>query len=133
MAFSLNKVILIGNIGQDPETRFTQSNTPVTNFSMATTRSFKDKNDNWVNETDWHNVVAWNLSEWFRNNLKKGSKVCVEGRLQTSSYDDKDGNKRYKTEVIVSQIIPLDKSGNSTENYNVENPESPEDDKDLPF
>lgn len=110
MAFSLNRVTLIGNIGKDPETRFTTSNLAVTSFSVATQHGYKGKDGNWVNNTDWANVVAWSLSDFIRDNLKKGSKVYVEGRLTTRSYDDKEGNKRYVTEVIAdtSKIILLD-------------------------
>lgn len=112
MAFSLNKVMLIGNLGRDSETRFTTtSNIPVTSFSMATTYSRRDKEGNWTDETTWHNVVAFNLSEFYQGALKKGAKVYVEGRLQKREYTDKEGVKRYPVEVIVDQIIPLDSRG----------------------
>ncbi len=107
MAFSLNKVMLIGNLGGDAETRFVNDNFSVTEFSLATTRSYK-KNDEWVNETTWHKVVAYNLSDFYKDGLKKGKKYYIEGRLQKRSYEDKDGIKRYVTEIIAESLIPLD-------------------------
>ena len=108
MAFSLNRIELIGNLGKDCETRFTTNNVSVTNFSLATTYSYKGKDGNWVNETTWHNVVSFNLSDFFKENLKKGKKFYVEGRLQKRDYTDKEGIKRYSTEVISDKLIPLD-------------------------
>ncbi len=107
MAFSLNKVMLIGNLGGDEVTRFVNDNFSVTEFSMATTRSYK-KNDEWVNETTWHKVIAYNLSDFYKNKLKKGQKFYVEGRIQTRSYEDKNGITRYVTEIIAENLIPLD-------------------------
>lgn len=124
MAFSLNKVQLIGNLGQDAETRFTQNNTPVTSFSIATTRSYKGKDDNWVNETTWHNIVAWNLSDFYQKALKKGKKFYIEGRIQTRSYDDKEGIKRYVTEIVADSyngIIPLDSKDGGSNDYSSAN------------
>jgi single-strand DNA-binding protein len=118
MAFSLNKVQLIGVLGQDAETRFTQSNIPVTSFSIATTRSYK-KDDKYENETTWHNIVAWNLSDFYQQVLKKGKKFYIEGRLQTRSYEDKEGIKRYVTEIVADSfngIIPLEKNQNNEQN-----------------
>jgi len=108
MAFSLNKVMLIGNLGRDSETRVSPSNVSVTNFSIATENSYKGKDGNWVNETTWHNLVSFNLSDYFKEVLKKGAKVYVEGRIQTDNYTDKDGNKKYSTKIITDRIIPLD-------------------------
>ncbi|MFN3873040.1 MAG: single-stranded DNA-binding protein [Ignavibacterium sp.] len=109
MAFSLNKIMLIGNLGKDSETRFTTvDNFSVTNFTLATTYSFKNKNGEWTDETTWHNVVAFNLSDFMKENLKKGRKVYVEGRLVKRDYTDKDNVKRYVTEVRAERIIPLD-------------------------
>ena len=81
MAFSLNRIMLIGNLGRDAETRFTNNNVSVTNFSLATTHSYKGKDGDWVNETTWHNITGFNLSDYFKENLKKGKKFYVEGRL----------------------------------------------------
>ena len=113
MAFSLNKIMLIGNLGKDAETRFTTNNLSVTNYTLATTNSYKGKDGNWVNDTTWHNIVSFNLSDYFKDNLKKGKKFYVEGRLSKRDYTDKDGIKRYITEVISERIIPLDSSGDS--------------------
>ena len=137
MAFSLNKIQLIGNLGQDAEHRFTNNNVSVTKFSLATTHSYKGKDGNWVNETTWHNVVAFNLSDYFKENLKKGKKIYVEGRLTKSDYTDKEGVKRYSTEVFLEKIIPLDPTGGSDSNYSQESSSEPADsvseDDDLPF
>jgi single-strand DNA-binding protein len=115
MAFSLNKILLIGNLGNDAETRFTASNLSVTTFSLATTNSYKGKDGNWVNETTWHNVVSFNLSDYFKDVLKKGKKVYVEGRLTKRDYVDKENIKRYMTEVVSERIIPLEGKEEGTE------------------
>ncbi len=112
MAFSLNKVMLIGNLGDDAETRFINDNFSVTEFSLATTRSYK-KNEEWVNETTWHKVVCYNLSEFYKEQLKKGKKFYIEGRIQKRNYEDNSGVKRYVVEVISESIIPLDGRDNS--------------------
>lgn len=110
MAFSLNKIMLIGNLGRDVETRFTTGNVSISTFSLATTHSYKGKDGNWVNETTWHNVTVFNLSDYMKEQLKKGKKVYVEGRLTKKDYNDKEGVKRYSTEVISERIIPLEGS-----------------------
>lgn len=138
MAFSLNKIMLIGNLGQDAETRFTTNNVSVTNFSLATTHSYKGKDGNWVNETTWHNCVSFNLSDYFKEALKKGKKFYVEGRLTKRDYTDKEGIKRYSTDVFVEKLIPLEASGSSSDsNYSQENtssaPAGGNEDDDLPF
>lgn len=141
MAFSLNKIMLIGNLGKDAETRFTTAdNFSVTNFTLATTYSFKNKNGEWTDETTWHNIVAFNLSDFMKENLKKGKKVYVEGRLVKRDYTDKDNIKRYVTEVRAERIIPLDSNagtskeidGDAISNQEPEISESAEPD-DLPF
>jgi len=103
--------MLIGNLGRDAETRFTTTNVSVTTFTMATTNSYKGKDGNWTNETTWHNIVGYNLSDYFKENLKKGKKFYVEGRLNKRDYTDKDGIKRYSTEVVAEKIIPLESGG----------------------
>ncbi len=138
MAFSLNKIMLIGNLGRDAETRFTTNNVSLTNFTLATTHSYKGKNGDWVNETTWHNITAFNLSDYFKENLKKGKKIYVEGRLRKREYTDKDGNKRFATEVISDRIIPLEPSSESSaENSETSTSESVEpavdENEDLPF
>lgn len=138
MAFSLNKVMLIGNLGRDGETRVTSSNVSVTSFSIATENSYKGKDGNWVNETTWHNIVSWNLSDYFKEVLKKGSKVYVEGRIQTDNYTDKDGIKKYSTKIVTDRIIPLDGRGDSSSTSTSQKSEgesiAPEGEaEDLPF
>jgi single-strand DNA-binding protein len=104
---SVNKVILIGNLGRDAETKFTPSGVSVTRFSVATTRSWKDQQTNeWKEETNWTNIVLWR-QENLANYLTKGKQVYVEGRLQTRSYDDKDGKKVYATEVVADEVLLL--------------------------
>jgi single-strand DNA-binding protein len=106
MAQGLNRVQLLGNLGADPELRFTQGGTPVLNMRMATTESYLDKDKVRKERTDWHNIVVWGKrGEALAEILRKGSSCFVEGSLRTSSYEDRDGNKRYKTEVIVSNVI----------------------------
>ena len=136
MAFSLNKIMLIGRLGKDAETRFTTNNVSVTNYSLATDYSYKGKNGEWVNETTWHNIVSFNLSDYFKENLKKGKKIYVEGRLSKRDYTDKDGVKRYSTEVISERLIPLEptsESSASEENSVSVEPSVSNDNDDLPF
>lgn len=102
----MNKVILLGNLGADPELRFTQGSQAVLNMRIATTETYLDKDKVRRERTDWHNVVVWGKrGEALAKLLTKGSTVLVEGSLRTSSYDDRDGNKRYKTEVIASDVM----------------------------
>jgi single-strand DNA-binding protein len=111
LAFSLNKIQLIGNLGGDAEHRFTTSNVSVTKFTMATTHGQKNKDGNWVNETTWHNVVVFGISDFLKESLKKGRKFYIEGRLSKRDYTDKEGIKRYMTEVVADRyngLIPLD-------------------------
>jgi single-strand DNA-binding protein len=104
---SVNKVILIGHLGKDAETKFTPSGVSVTKFSVATNRRWKDQQTGeWKEETDWANVVLWR-QENLANYLTKGKQVYVEGRLQTRSWDDKDGKKQYMTEVVADEVILL--------------------------
>lgn len=107
---SVNKVILIGHLGKDPEVRYTSENVPVANFPLATTEYYKDRSGNRQEQTEWHNVVAWRqLAEICEKYLRKGKQIYVEGKLRTRSWDDKDGNKRYMTEVIADNITMLGK------------------------
>jgi len=104
---SVNKVILIGHLGKDAETRFTPSGVSVTKFSVATNRRWKDQQTgDWKEETDWSNVVLWR-QENLANYLTRGKQVYVEGRLQTRSYEDKDGKKVWATEVVADDVILL--------------------------
>jgi len=104
---SVNKVILVGNLGKDAETKFTPGGTAVTKFTIATGRRWKDQQSGeWKEETDWHNVVLWR-AENLANYLTKGKQVYIEGRLQTRSYEDKDGKKQWFTEVVAEDVILL--------------------------
>jgi single-strand DNA-binding protein len=106
MAEGLNRVMLLGNLGADPELRFTQGGQAVLNMRLATTESYLDKDRVRKERTDWHNVVVWGKrGEGLAKVLTKGSTIFIEGSLRTSSYDDRDGNKRYKTEVIAQNVI----------------------------
>ena len=109
MAKSVNKVILLGNVGKDPEIRSTGGGTMVANFTLATTDRQKDAQGNWQDRTEWHNLVAFTrLAEIVRDYVKKGSKLYVEGKIQTRSWDDKEtGAKRYRTEIIVNDLSLL--------------------------
>ena len=105
MAGSVNKVILVGHLGADPEIRYTQSGSPVANLRLATSESWKNKNGQKEERTEWHRIVAWSkLAELAGQYLSKGRQIFVEGRLQTRSWDDKDGNKRYSTEIVATNI-----------------------------
>jgi len=109
MSKSVNKVILIGNLGKDPEVKYTPSGMAVAKFSLATNDRFKDKEGNWQDRTEWHNLVAFQrTAEIAGEYLKKGRTVYIEGKLQTSSWDDKEtGAKKYKTEIIVNELVLL--------------------------
>src|SRR3989338_8404978 len=101
----VNKVILIGNLGKDPEIRYTPQGAAVCNFSIATSRAWKDKDGNKKEETDWHNIVAFGkLAEICGEYLSKGRQIYIEGRIQTRAWDDKDGNKRYTTEIVANTV-----------------------------
>jgi single-strand DNA-binding protein len=106
---SVNKVILIGNLGKDPEVKYTPSGMPVAKITLATNERFKDKSGEWQDRTEWHNVVLWQrLAEIAGEYLKKGGKVYIEGRLQTRSWDDKtSGQKKYMTEVVANDLVLL--------------------------
>src|SRR5689334_2139198 len=112
MAKDLNKVQLIGRLGQDPELKYTQSGVALVSFSVATGTKWKDQEGNWQERTEWHNVKAWRgLAETCSNYLKKGSKVYVEGRLETSNWEDENKKKHYKTEIVIDDMIMLDSKG----------------------
>lgn len=108
----VNKVILIGNLGADPELRYTTSGTAVATLSLATSRRWKDRDGNMQDETEWHRVIVWAQSaEFCGNYLSKGSKVYVEGRLQTRKWQDQNGNDKYTTEIIANTIQNLTPKG----------------------
>ncbi|MEK7130604.1 MAG: single-stranded DNA-binding protein [Patescibacteria group bacterium] len=106
----LNKVMLIGNLTRDPEVRTTPQGVPVASFGLATNLTWKDQSGNRQTKAEFHNIVAWRkLGETCGQYLKRGSKVYVEGRLQTRSWDDQSGNKKYRTEIILDSMIMLDR------------------------
>jgi single-strand DNA-binding protein len=109
MAKSVNKVILLGNVGKDPEIRSTGGGTMVANFTLATSDRYQDPQGNWQDRTEWHNLVAFKrTAEIVRDYVKKGSKLYIEGKIQTRSWDDKEtGAKRYRTEIIVNDLSLL--------------------------
>lgn len=136
----VNKVILVGNLGKDPEVRYLEGGTAVANFTLATSETYKDKSGNRIEQTEWHNVVVWRgLAEIAEKYLRKGSMVYVEGKLRTRQWEDKDGVKRYTTEIIADNMTML--GGKREESSNTPTPTatppqnipSPKDADDLPF
>jgi len=107
---SVNKVILIGNIGNPPQIRYTPSGVPVTSFSLATNETWLNSDNETINNTEWHNIVAWNkLAEFANEYLFKGQTIYIEGKIRSSQWDDeKTGQKRVKTEIYCSNIMPLE-------------------------
>jgi single-strand DNA-binding protein len=107
---SLNKAMIIGNLGKDPEMRYTPSGQAVTQFTVAVNRSYKGQNEEWKEETEWFRVVVWGqLAERAAERLRKGNKVYVEGRLQTRQWEDQSGQKRYTTELVANQVTNLER------------------------
>lgn len=106
----VNHVFLIGNLGKDPEIQYIEGNIPVAKFPLATTETYKDKKGNTVPQTEWHNIVLWRgLAELAAKYLHKGSLVHIEGSLRTRSWEDKDKNRRFMTEIIATNLVMLDK------------------------
>lgn len=147
MAGSVNKVILIGNLGRDPEVRYLESGVPVARFSIATSESYTDKTTGEKREvTDWHNIVLWRgLAKVTESYVKKGMKVYIEGKLKTRSWQDENNQTRYSTEVVADQMTMLSRADDTQQRNNypdsVENKPvkpaekdiSPEPEDDLPF
>jgi len=137
----VNKVILIGNLGKDPEVRYLENGVAVANFSLATTENYKNKDGERVSQTEWHNIVLWRgLAEIAEKWLKKGSSVFIEGKIRTRKWEDKDGNTRYNTEILADNMTMLGKKDAGTteviSNDNTSTEESiPKEEKgdDLPF
>ena len=122
---SLNKAMIIGRLGQDPDVRYTQSNTAVANMSVATSERYKDKSGEWKENTEWHRVVAWGrTAEICQEYLKKGSLVYIEGPIQTRQWEDKDGQTRYTTEIKALTMTMLDSKGSG--NNGGRTPEKPD-------
>ena len=109
MARTLNKVMLIGNVGNDPELKFTPSGIPVVTFRIATSESWKDRDGNTKEHTDWHTVVAWRgLADIISKLVKKGSRIYIDGRIQTRNFEDKQGNKKHIVEILAENMLLLD-------------------------
>jgi len=124
----VNKVILIGNLGKDPEVRYLDNGVAVANMSIATTENYKNKEGDRVSQTEWHDVVLWRgLAEIAEKYLKKGSSVYIEGKIRTNKWVDKDENTRYKTEILADKLNMLGRSVNSDDNN------TPSTEDDLPF
>jgi single-strand DNA-binding protein len=129
---SLNKVMLIGNLGKDPEVRYMASGAAVANFSIATNERYKDQEGNWNEKPEWHRVVFFGkIAEVAGQYLNKGSKVYIEGRLQTRDWKDKEGNKRYTTEIVGRDLIMLGGRGEPSGTNDDYQP--PTEDDDIPF
>jgi single-strand DNA-binding protein len=108
----VNKVVLIGNLGKDPDVQFLEGNIGVAKFPLATTETYKDRNGKLISQTEWHTVVLWRgLAELAQKYLHKGSLIFIEGRLHTRNWEDKEGNKKFATEVVGDNLIMLDKRG----------------------
>jgi single-strand DNA-binding protein len=111
---SLNKVMIIGHLGADPDVRYSQNNTAIATLSVATNERYKDQNGDWQESTEWHRIVAFGrVAEICQEYLKKGSKIYIEGSLQTRSWEDKDGVKKYTTEIKARTLFMLDGKGES--------------------
>lgn len=114
----VNRVMLIGNLGRDPDLQYLEGNIAVAKFPLATTETFKDKNGNLVSQTEWHTVVLWRgLAELAQKYLHKGSLVFIEGRLRTRTWEDKDKNRRFSTEIVGDNLVMLDKRKENGEPY----------------
>lgn len=136
MSRGLNKVMIIGNLGRDPELRYTPSGRPVTTFSVAASRNWTTAESQKRSETEWFNIVAWgSLAEICKQHLKKGQQVYVEGRLQTRHWEDEAGNKRSATEIVAREMIMLGERREKVEGENTEPGENyPEgEEEDFPF
>ncbi len=111
----VNRVMLIGNLGKDPDMQFLEGNIGVAKFSLATTETYKDRSGKLISQTEWHTVVLWRgLAELAQKYLHKGSLVYIEGRLKTRSWEDKEGNKKFATEIVGDNLIMLDKRNDGT-------------------
>ena len=144
----VNRVMLIGNLGRDPDVQYLEGNIAVAKFPLATTETFKDRAGKLISQTEWHTVVLWRgLAELAQKYLHKGSLVYIEGRLRTRSWEDKEGNKKFATEVVGDNLIMLDKRSDTAhggvahgatntdnlEGFNVDIPRHGEPSQDLPF
>ncbi|MCX8050667.1 MAG: single-stranded DNA-binding protein [Chlorobi bacterium] len=135
VARSLNKVLLIGNVGKDPEIRYTPAGVPVAQFSLATNETWRDKEGQLQESTEWHTIVAWrNLAELAERHIQRGTRLFVEGRIRSRSYEDSSGTKRYVFEIIADSIILLDgRKEQGTSSPPDTPPESSSSGDDVPF
>ncbi len=134
MARSLNKVMIIGHLGRDPEMRYTPSGKPVTTFTVATGRLWKSSDGEQHSETEWFNVVAWgSLAERCKNYLSKGQQVYVEGRLQTRKWDDNEGTKHVSIEIVANEMLMLGERKDSYNNQNGDSSLPEETEEEFPF
>lgn len=134
MSRGLNKVLIIGRLGRDPEMRYTPSGRPVTTFSVATSRTWNTSEGGRRTETEWFNVVAWsNLAEICKQHLSKGRLVYIEGRLQTRHWDDPEGNKHSSTEIVANEMIMLDDRRESGAGGYEDDEEEVEEEDEFPF
>ncbi|HRW63282.1 MAG TPA: single-stranded DNA-binding protein [Bacteroidales bacterium] len=137
----INKVILVGNVGKDPEVKHLESNVSVVRFPFATSETYKNKNGEKVTNTEWHNIVVWRgLAEIAEKYIKKGTPLYIEGKIRTRSWDDKDGNKRYTTEIVADNFQMLgskqsseESAASSSEPASIEDIENIPEEDDLPF
>ena len=141
---SINKAIIIGHLGKDPEPRYANNGSAVTTFSVATSQKYKDRDGQQQERTEWHNIVTWGkLAEICTKYLHKGKQVYLEGRIQTRTYDDREGNRRYITEIVAEQITMLGSkrtnppepapSKSNPNQQKFDNPDSPFAADDIPF
>lgn len=129
----VNRVMLIGNLGKDPDMQFLEGNIAVAKFSLATTETYKDRSGKLISQTEWHTVVLWRgLAELAQKYLHKGSLVYIEGRLKTRSWEDKEGNKKFATEVVGDNLIMLDKRSDGSQGHGLEGFDGSDDHPDLP-
>jgi len=113
----VNKVILVGNLGKDPEVRYLEGGSVVANFTLATSESYKDKTGKRIDQTEWHNIVVWRgLAEVAEKHLKKGSQIYLEGKIRSRTWDDKEGIKRYTTEIVGDTFTMLGKRDEQNQN-----------------
>lgn len=131
MSKGLNKVMIIGHLGRDPELRYVPSGRPVSSFSVATTRGWTNANGERREETEWFNVVAWGqLAEMCKQYLRKGQQVYIEGRLQTRGWEDREGKKHFRTELVAQEMIML---GSGSPEGTQSSPAYEEEEEDFPF
>lgn len=130
---SVNKAILVGNVGKDPEVRYLEGGTAVASFSLATSEVYRNKSGEKVTQTEWHNIVAWrHLAELAEKYISKGRQLYIDGRITTRSWDDKEGNKRYTTEIVANSIQLLGRKGDDNAEGHATKPAAPKSEASKP-